>query len=318
MPLFTHRVCAGSSDVAGSAGRGRRGHPTPRAESAAVGETGILDPGIHPTNPTRSVVREVLPDATGDHGGKALRCLNVDVLTPLSFLQRVPSILGGGEGIPAPALTLTIVLAVMTLALGVESLTLRAIWALLRTARLRRLAVPYGPMTVATLDARGDLAGVVAAVADRADVGFDDIEAALDHEYWLRHLLRRGIVRRGGGRRELDRLRRTPVLFAVRPSSTGVHFRWDGRVGSDEPQPFHEWLSSACGDLDDVRIITRPTDAVVGGVFTDTADDVSSADAHPLTILAGLDDPAVGGAVVPTGPPAAARTTRIRVLPVAA
>ena len=232
-------------------------------------------------------------------------------------MDRVPPVLGDGVGIPAPALTLSVVVVVMVLALGVESLTLRGLWSSLRAARVRMAPRSHPALTVATLDARGDLAEVVAAIADRTDVGFDDIEAALDHEWWVRRFLRREIVRRGGARRELDRLRRTHVLFAVRPSSTSVHFGWDGRVGSDEPQPFHEWLSDVRRDLDHVFTVA-PVEVVVDDVFDRTADELPPLDPHPLHVLTGLDDPAVGGAVVPTGPPAAVRTTPNRVLPTAA
>lgn len=246
--------------------------------------------------------------------GARAYCERMTNYTGVGTTSGVPLVLGGVEGIPAPALTLCGLLLGMVLTLGTEWLTVRALWESLRTRRdRRRRGVTRYSMTFA---AHGDLAEVVAAMADRTDGGFDDIDAALKHEGWLRRSLHREIVRRGGGRRELEQLRRTPVLFTVRISSTAVDFGWNGQVGF---VPFHEWISSAGEDLDAVRIVTRPTDAVVGQVFTDAADaSPVSVDAHALHVPTGLDDPAVGGAVVPTGPPAAVRTTPNRVLLAAA
>lgn len=230
------------------------------------------------------------------------------------------------DRLPLPAVTLLLVTMVGTLAaLAVESVVLRNI---VRREILRYRAPRMGPTRVTLLGSEGDLPPAVAMLAMRTAPGFvtgeRQIDEATAHELWLRRMLRGEIIRRGGGRRELDRLRRVALVFEIRASGVAFDFRWQGRTLDDdqgcaftEGDPFVNWLAAATAARGYPTSVAE-LDAVLDHVLTPDAETSSVSDSHPPPIRNGLDDPAVDRAVVPTGPPAAPRTTPFRVLPAAA
>lgn len=223
------------------------------------------------------------------------------------------------DSFPAPAVPLLVTLFVTGISYVVAAVTFRN---MMREWKLRSRVRTRGVSRVTLVGYWGTLPSTVALATSESAPGFVTGERQADeaatHESWLRRMLRGEIIRRGGGRRELDRLRRVALDFEIRAAGGVVDFRWRGRTHeSDEGRSFVEWLAATTADRG-YPTSAAELDAVLDQVFTPDADTTSTADSHPLTILAGLDDPAVDRAVLPTGPPAATRTTPFRVLSAAA